>query len=1127
MNNNRILLSFILITSFFSCTKNNQENGGAENINVKQEKLFSIIDPSYSGVTFKNTLPESAVMNSLVYEYYYNGGGVAIIDVNNDGLSDLYFTSNLRENKLYLNKGNLQFQDITKKAGVGGKKGWTTGVTVVDINNDGWMDIYVSRSGRFEDNDRRRNELFINKGLINNLPVFEEDAKSYGLDDPAFSTQAAFFDFDLDGDLDMFLLNHNIDVDQSIKIEKVKSVRDPLIGDKLFRNNGDGHFEDISERAGIISNPIGFGLGVSISDLDNDGWPDIYVTNDYSEKDYLYLNQKNGTFKEILEDAIGHISHASMGIDIADINNDGWYDIFVPDMIAEDNYGIKTSISSKSPQIFWDHVQDGFYFQYTSNTVQINQGVAENLAVPIFSEIAQLAGVSNTDWSWGPLLIDFDNDGFKDLFIANGIKRDFINYDFNLYRERRQRQFVDDKSRNLNQVMLELVRLTPTRAKRNYIFKNNGDLTFSNKNTEWGMGSPSFSNGAAYADLDNDGDLDIIVNNVDQEAFIYKNNASDYSKNHFLQIQLSGVPKNPDGIGAKVTIHHGGNMQVQELYLTRGYQSAVDKRLHFGLGNDTIVNRIEVNWPDNNVQILKDIQADQIIHVEYKPSEKEVEPPEDEIKLFTDITKSLNIEYVHAENDFNDFEREGLLPYKYSNLGPGIGVGDVNNDGLDDFFIGGAKGFPGNLFLQKPGGNFILSPIQPWNEHRQSEDIGALFFDAESDGDLDLYTVSGGNEFKIQDIELQDRLYINNGNGDFSYLTESLPKMLISGSMVISQDYDKDGDLDLFIGGRIVPGKYPLPSDSYILRNDTKNGKVIFTNVTTRIAPDLLNIGLITDAVWCDINNDNFQDLIVVGEWMPVTILQNKEGVFTKINQSSSLNDAIGWWQSIAASDFDNDGDQDLVVGNLGLNCKYKASISKPFEVFVNDFDNNGKSDLVFGFHQDGKLFPVRGLTSMSDQMPFIGQKFPKFHDYANATISDIFGEEKLSTSLHYRATTFATSYFENLGDFNFKISSLLNQAQVSVVNDIEVLDFDKDGNNDILISGNLYRLEIETPRLDAGKGLFLKGDGGGSFEPVPAIESGLFLSGDVKESAIIKINKEMVILVGKNSDRIQFVKVN
>ncbi|MCK0158250.1 VCBS repeat-containing protein [Cellulophaga sp. F20128] len=1121
-NNVLLGLFFILV---FSCKK---EDAKIFNEKKVSTALFTIASTETTNINFKNELNESSSMNGLLYEYFYNGGGVAVGDLNGDDLPDIYFISNLKTNTLYLNQGKLKFKDITEISKTKGKFGFPTGVTMVDINGDGKLDIYICKSGKFNDLNKRRNELYINKGNnIQGIPVFEEAAEKYGLNLPHFSTQASFFDYDKDGDLDLFLINHGILLYPDESIDKFVNIDSKYQGERLFRNEN-GKFVDVTKESGIINNLLSFGLGVSIGDLNNDGWPDILVGHDYSEKDHMYLNQKNGKFKEVILLTTGHISNFSMGNDIADFNNDGLLDFITLDMMSEHNFDIKTSMSGMNPKRFYKLVDLGLHHQYMFNTLQINNGNQNDL--PMFSDIAQLSGVSSTDWSWGPLFLDMDNDGLKDLFISNGIKGDFRNSDFVNYRKKRQKEIVElkkqgkriDQKTYVNHILDKM----PERKKENYFYKNNGDLTFSSIELNSKDRIQTSSNGAAYADFDNDGDMDIVVNNVDDPAFIYKNNSSELKKGNYLKVKLNGPMKNKLGIGARLIAVQEDKTQILEQYLTRGFQSSVTEILHFGLGKENGLKELQVIWPDGKTQYLNGVSANQTLVLYYKDAIEKRLDVKSTTPIFEDITETAKINFKHIENDFNDFDRESLLPHKMSNFGPGLAVGDINNDGLDDFYVGGAKGFSGELYFQNKNSTFRKSPNKLWQADKNCEDISAELFDADSDGDLDLYIVSGGNAFSEKAIELQDRLYLNDGSGNFKKSINALPKMLSSGSIVKSHDFDGDGDIDLFVGGRLIPGKYPFPAKSYLLKNESKNGRVIFNDVTASLAPEFNNLGMITAAEWVDVTGDKKKDLVILGEWTPVFIFKNEGNNFKNITLDSNLLNKTGWWFSVSSADMDNDGDMDLVLGNLGKNYKYKATLETPFEVHTADFDKSGTLDIVLSYYDQGVKYPLRGRSCSSAQMPFIKEKFRTYSDFGLATLGDVYGDD-LENSLHYSATTFATSYFENLGDGTFQEFELPSQAQFSSVNSIVLNDIDGDGFKDILLVGNLYASEIETPRNDAGYGLLLKGNGKGNFFPVASKESGVFIKGDTKIIEPIKLGKEKKygLILSKNNDYIQLLR--
>ncbi|WP_345003896.1 VCBS repeat-containing protein [Snuella lapsa] len=1083
------------------------------------QALFTVLGFEDTGLNFNNKLNETTSMNGFYYEYFYNGAGVAVADFNNDGLQDIYFASNLRSNKLYLNQGELKFKNVSVKANAQGNKGFSTGVAIIDINNDGLKDIYILKSGRFETDEPLRNELLINKGVDeNNIPIFEENAKEYNLDLPHHSTQASFFDYDRDGDLDMFLINHNIDVYEMLEAKTVMRGQSEKIGEKLYRNDN-GKFVNVTKKAGIISNNLGFGLGIAIGDVNNDGWPDVYVGNDYYEKDHLYLNNQDGTFTETSRMSFGHISTFSMGNDIADINNDGFLDIISLDMMADDNYGQKASMSGMNVAGFSMIENLGLHRQYMYNALQVNNGNYPSTNIPVFSDVAQLAHVSSTDWSWAPLLMDMNNDGLRDIFISNGIKRDFRNNDFLIYLEKKYQEGIKKEEVNLKDHVEDLLKKLPERKKKNHFYLNGNDLIFHKQHFDQPLSS---SNGAAYADFDNDGDLDIIVNNTDDFAHLYRNNQKE---NNYLKVNLRGTKKNIDAIGARIEIIAEGQSYISENYFTRGYQSAMASPIHFGIGGAKKVESLKVFWPDGNYQELVDVEANRTITISYNPEKNN--PVQNSVQKvrFKDVTRAHNIFVEHQENEYNDFNKESLLPHKMSEEGPALAVGDVNADGLDDFYIGGAKGFPGALYIQNSDGGFTNSNFALFLKEKVYEDVGAEFFDVDSDGDLDLYVVSGSNEFKENSNYYSDRIYLNT-NGEFAKVVAPFKNSsIISGSVVRPYDYDLDGDLDLFVGGRQVPGKYPYPATSTIFRNDSKKGKVQFVDAEVSVFKD---IGMVTDAQWADIDGDKIKDLIVVGEWMAIKVLKYEDGVFSDISETTGLNNEVGWWFGVETADFDNDGDIDVLAGNLGLNSKYKASKTEPFEIFAKDFDQTGTIDIVLGYHQGGELYPLRGRECSSNQMPFIKRKFPTYHDFASAKLIDVYGEEKIQSALHYKATSFATSYFENKGNGTFTKKQLPNEVQTTAITNIISEDIDKDGNLDLVLLGNIYGFEVETPRQDAGYGLYLKGDGKGNFKPIAPFNSGLYVNGNVSDAKFIKMpSGKKTIIIAKNNEAIQFEQIN
>ena len=1090
--------------------------------------LFHRLPPSHTGIHFANNLPESSHMNRFIYEYFYNGGGVAIGDVNNDGLEDIYFTSNLEDNKLFLNLGGFRFKDITASAQVSGKKGWATGVVMADVNQDGLLDIYVGRSGRFKDDNRLRNELFINQG-VNPIgeSVFKEQAKMFGLDDASFTTQATFFDYDQDGDLDLFLANHNIEAPPN-DIEVIKRWRgmtNSKAGNQLLENQG-GFFTDVTAKARIPAHLMNYTLGVSVGDLNHDGLPDLYVANDYSEPDHVYLNNGDKTFNDVAMQSLRHMPNFSMGSDIADVNNDGRQDIMSLDMVAVDNYGIKTSMSGMDVALFHAHVSSGLHHQYMYNALQLNIG-NDASGDPLFSNIGQMTGLSNTDWSWAPLMADFDNDGLTDVFITNGIKRDFRNNDFNIFLQKAIQKVVDKGDNPLNHYS-HWTHFSPTRAMANYAFRNEGNFHFSDVSVPWGFNDLSFSNGAAYSDLDNDGDLDLVVNNVDSLAFVYENHSNQLKDRHFLKIRLRGSEGNRTGIGATVTLWQNGEMMVRENYPVRGFQSSVSETLHFGLGASKRVEKLQVTWPDGKQQVLHDIKADQLLplahtHAIPPPSEKSAIDSE---RLFTDMTDRTGIDFKHQENPFDDFKRESLLPHKMSQFGPALTVGDVNGDGLDDVFIGGAQSQPGKLYLQQENGRFVVQKMTVFELDKKHEDVVALFFDADQDGDADLYVASGGNEYPIGDAYYRDRLYENRSGKLFSS-PHSLPKIAISTGCVSAADFDNDGDQDLFVGGRQLPGNYPSPVSSYLFENVGRSGDLQFIDVSDTVAPTLKDIGMVTDVLWKDMDGDRQKDLIIVGEWMTIKLLRNNNGTYKDHTQEAGLLNESGWWNSLASADFDGDGDWDFVAGNLGRNYKYQASKASPFEIYASDFDQSGTNDIVLAYHELDQTYPVRGRQCSSNQMPFIKEKFPSYDAFGQASITEIYGIENLDQSIQYKATRFETSYIENLGNGKFKIRPLDHLAQLSSTNSIVVVDVNADGHKDLVISGNLYDSEVETPRNDGSYGLCLLGNGKGHFKAMMPYESGLVVQGEVRNARRITIAGRKALVFAKNNDYVQIQSIN
>ena len=1107
------LFSFIISVCVYLLLVNYASNGDTEKTSVN---LFTILKSKETGILFNNKIKDTKDQNILLYANFYGGAGVGIGDFNNDGLQDIYFAGNLVNDKLYLNQGNLKFNDVTKKSGIINDGGWSTGVTIADVNNDGYVDIYVSRE-LYDDNPKwRTNLLYIN----NTDGTFTESAKKYGVDDSQRTRHATFLDYNKDGLLDLFLLTQPPNPG-GYSIFSGTELLKPEYHLKLFKNTGKDSFIDVSEEAGIKQ--TGFPNAVSASDLNNDGWTDLYIANDFYSPDFLFINNQDGTFTNIADNALNHMSYYSMGVDIADINNDALLDIFVVDMVAEDNYRLKSNMSGMNPKRFWEVVEDSGSYQYMYNALQLNNGNST------FSNVAQFSGMAATDWSWSNLIADFDNDGLKDTYVTNGLLFDIRNTDA----DRNVAYFIDKKrydwlqkypdGGNIKSVfdildLDEITSLIPSQPLKNYAFKNNGNLEFEKVMDEWGLKEESFSNGSAYADLDNDGDLDLVINNINSEAFLYRNNSDKITNSNFIRIELYDKENKPV-LGSRVSIYSEGDMQTSETTNVRGIYSTSEPFVHFGLQSKTKIDSLVIDWPNNTRTIKKNLAVNKTFKIgmnENKNQKTNLTKAKSNKIFFTNTTESFDIDYTHKENSFDDYEYQVLLPHKLSQMGPALAKSDINNDGLDDIFIGAANGFSPKLYLQNKEGKFNSINSNYWDKQSSFEDVDAIFVDVDNDGNQDLYVVSGGNEYEDKNINYTDRIYINDGNGNFSRgkITGLIPE---SGSVVKASDYDNDGDMDLFVGGRHIPHQYPLPATSMILRND--NGQLV--NVTKEIAKEFKKLGMVTDALWSDYDNDGDIDIILAGEWMPITVFNNEKGMFNKVKENG-LENSDGWWFSLEQGDFDGDGDIDFIAGNLGLNYKYKTSKEKPFDIYYNDFDLNGQNDIVLGYYNDNKHYPLRGFSCSAQQIPDLKDKIKKYDVFAALEIDQVYGDDNLDNSLHYKAKTFASSYVENLGDGNFKISSLPFQAQLSNINDILVDDFNEDGNLDLVTIGNLFVSEIETPRNDAGNGLLMYGKGNGSFEVSTLQQSGFFANKDAKKIVIISNQMERKILVSNNDDKLQ-----
>lgn len=1115
MTVNRILtsLAIVALLACFGCSDTGNALPKKEKLPA-DSPLFQKLSAEQTGINFVNRITEDENYNHILVDVVFNGAGVAVIDVNNDGLQDLFFAGNMESDRLYLNKGGMQFEDITDRAGIRNDS-WSTAIAVADVNGDGWLDLYVGKYILSEP-AKRQNVLYINNGDL----TFTNKAAEYGVNDAGHCTAVNFFDYDKDGDMDLYVGNQPF-VSRHVKAQlgaNVPANEKPKYSDRLYRNDGNGRFTDVTYEAGITN--YNYTLSVTVSDLNNDGWPDIFVASDYEEPDYYFQNNGNGTFTNIIHNAMRHISNFSMGVDIADFNNDGWMDIYTADMAPADNYRSKANMSGMNPAKFWGLALNGYHYQYMFNTLQLNNGNG------FFSEIGHMADVAQTDWSWATLFADFDNDADKDLFVSNGQPKDTRNKDY----INRRKVFMDSLANemrargeqpSINSLML--IEMAPFEKLTNYMFVNNNDLTFTDKAMEWGLPEKTWTEGGSYADLDNDGDLDLIISNMNDPAFVYENRATQINDHHFFKLKLIGDHgTNRLSYGAKAWIYYGDELQVQEVTGNRGYMSASDPVLHFGLGSTQKIDRLVVTWLDGRSMELKDVSVDQTMELKQADATfASLVTLERKTPLFQDMTKTAGIEYAHLENNYDDYKDEVLIPHRMSRLGPCGAVADVDGDGLEDVFLGEAAGTAAILFLQQPDQTFRISPSQPWAVDKACEDVGATFFDADGDGDQDLYVVSGGNEFREGDAALQDRLYLNDGAGNFTK-SNALPQMRASTGVAKVGDLDDDGDLDLFVGGRQVPNQYGYPAQSFVLRND--GGK--FSDITAEVAPDLQKPGMVSDALWMDWDGDKDQDLIVVGEWMPIGFYQNDGGKLRNVTDQKGFDKTNGWWNRIAAADMDGDGDDDLVVGNLGTNIKFKASEEFPFTVHVKDFDENGTNDVYLGYYQNGTLFPVRGRQCSSDQMPYIKKKFKNYDAFAKASLTEVLGEKK-EGAIYHEVQLFESVYLDNQGDGSFKLQKLPNAAQIGPMYGIQLKDWNSDGKMDILAAGNYHEREVETTRSDAGVGTLLLGDGKGSFKAVSAAETGLLAVLDVRDLLVIEHQgKTPQVVILNNNNGLQVFRL-
>jgi hypothetical protein len=1103
----RVIFIFVFVIIFISC---------------KSKTGFEAINSSESGINFSNLMTNTDSLNVLDVENIYNGGGVGVGDFNNDGLTDIYFTGNMVPNRMYINKGDFRFSDVTDQAKVTGDGRWARGASVIDINNDGRLDIYVSAS-LSQDARKRENLLYVNKGNdANGIPVFENLAAEYGLADTSHSTMAAFFDYDNDGDLDMYLL-----VNEIVKHESPNTFRPQLKNrehrntDRFFRNDWNdtlkhGMFKDVSVESGITIE--GYGHGVNIVDINRDGWKDVYVTNDFLSLNLLYINQKNGTFKNEINSYFKHTSENAMGQDVIDINNDGLADVIELDMNPEDNYRKKMMMNPIGYQRYTNNDYFGYQYQYVRNVLQINQGPIgaqnDSGAHPVFSDISFYAGIAETDWSWSPIVADFDNDGFRDIIITNGFPKDVTDHDFMAFRN--QASALSTKKEILDQI--------PEVKISNYAYRNHGDLTFGNVSKDWGMETPSFSNGGVYADFDNDGDLDLVINNINDEAFLYKNNfrETDEKASNYLDIKFEGGPLNRNGFGAWAEIYIGSDQrQIYENTPYRGYLSSVINFAHFGIGKNTVVDSLVIKWPNGNTQIFKNLSANKILIVkeaDAKPFEASITDAPASRPIFTEITVQAGINYIHEDKDFVDFNIQNLLPHKLSQYGPALAVGDIDGNGLDDIISGGSFFYYPQAFLQQADGRFNRKSINGITDQQSStrppknaEDMGVLLFDADGDNDPDLYISRGGYEGAANTDSYRDVFYINDGKGNFTENNVAFPINLTSKSCARAADFDKDGDLDLFVAGRVEPGKYPVPVSSFIYRNDSKNGQIKFTDISATVAPKLSGIGLVCDALFTDFDNDGWQDIIILGEWMRVTFLKNNKGKFDDVSGDTGTGSEYGWWNSITPGDFDNDGDMDYVLGNFGINSFYKPTSRYPVNIIAKDFDGNGSFDALTSFflpqsslESEKREVPVHLRDDMIKQIVKTRAKFQTYKDYARATMQDLLTPEQLEGALKLRVTDLRSYYLQNDGNGKFKPIPLPAAAQISVLNGMAAEDFDNDGNLDLVATGNDFGTELAMGKYDALNGICLKGDGHGNFRPLSILQSGIYFPGNGK--ALVKL---------------------